>query len=64
MKRSFYIIMIAKFGLLNIVIMQVDEVTIYLSQDHMQKITLVYLFILYTQSCNNDQMIFCMYTLL
>jgi hypothetical protein len=27
MKRSFYIIMIAKFELLNIVIIQVDEVT-------------------------------------
>jgi hypothetical protein len=56
--------MIAKFGLLDIVIIQVDEITIYLSQDHMHKIILVYLFILYMQSCNNDQMIFCMYNVL
>jgi hypothetical protein len=41
--------MITKFGLLNIVIIQVDEVIIYLSQDHMHKVILVYLFhIIYT----------------
>jgi hypothetical protein len=45
LKRSFYIIIIAKFGLLNIVIIEVDELMIYLSQDHMDKIILVYLFI-------------------
>jgi len=59
----FYIFIIGKFGLLNMSLSQlIVGNRLILSQD-MRKIFFFYLFILCTPSCNNDQMVFCMYSI-
>jgi hypothetical protein len=62
-QRYFYRFIIGNFGLLNMSLSQlIVGNTLILSQD-MHKVIFIYLFILCTPSCNNYQMIFCMYNI-